>query len=140
MGEVKRAKHAVYDLKYHFVWVPKYRKLILRGAVAEGLKEVFEGIAERYELEIDTMEVMEDHVHIFLSSPPRYSPSEVVQLLKSISAREVFRRYPEVKEQLWGGELWNDGYFVRSVGDEVTAEVIRRYITLQHEDQLRLDL
>ena len=140
MGEVKRSKHAVYDLKYHFVWVPKYRRLILRGAVAEGLKEVFEGIAERYELEIDTMEVMADHVRIFVSSPPRYSPSEVVQLLKSISAREVFRRYPGVKEQLWGGELWNDGYFVRSVGDEVTAEVIRRYITLQHEDQLRLDL
>ena len=108
--------------------------------MAEGLKEVFEGIAERYELEIDTMEVMADHVHIFVSSPPRYSPSEVVQLLKSISAREVFRRYPGVKEQLWGGELWNDGYFVRSVGDEVTAEVIRRYIALQHEDQLRLDL
>ena len=140
MGKVKRVKHAVYDLKYHFVWVPRYRKLILRGAVAEGLKEVFEGIAERYELDIDTMEVMEDHVHIFLSSPPRYSPSEVVQLLKSISAREIFRRYPGVKEHLWGGELWNDGYFVRSVGDEVTAEVIRRYIALQHEDQLRLDL
>jgi len=64
MGEVKRAKHAVYDLKYHFVWVPKYRKLILQGEVAEGLKEVFEGIAERYGLEIDVMEVMGDHVHV----------------------------------------------------------------------------
>ena len=78
------------------------RKLILQGAVAEGLKEVFEEIAERYELKIGTMEVMEDHVHIFLSSSPRYSPSEVLKLLKSISAWEVFRRYPEVKEQLWG--------------------------------------
>jgi len=140
MGTVKRAKHAVYDLKYHFVWVPKYRKLVLQGEVAEGLKEVFEGIAQRYELEIDTMEVMEDHVHVFLESPPKYSPSQLVQILKSVSAREVFRRYPIVREQLWGGELWNDGYFVRSVGDEVTAEVIRRYIKLQHEDQLRLDL
>ena len=139
MGTVKRAKHAVYDLKYHFVWVPKYRKLVLQGEVAEGLKEVFEGIAQRYELEIDTMEVMEDHVHVFLESPPKYSPSQLVQILKSVSAREVFRRYPIVREQLWGGELWNDGYFVRSVGDEVTAEVIRRYIELQHKDQLRLD-
>jgi len=139
MSVVKRTKHAVYDLKYHFVWVPKYGKVIVRGEVAEELKEVFEGIAERYELEIDTMEVMEDHVHIFVSSPPRYSPSEVVQILKSVSAREVFRRYPGLREQLWGGELWNDGYFMRSVGDEVTAEAIRRYIKLQHKDQLRLD-
>jgi len=140
MSTVRRTRHAVYDLKYHFVWVPKYRKLILKGCVAEGLKEIFASIAERYEMEIDTLEVMPDHVHIFLMAPPKYSPSGVVQILKSISAREVFRRYPWLREQLWGGELWGDGYFVRSVGDEVTAEVIRRYIKLQHVDQLRLDL
>jgi len=64
----------------------------------------------------------------------------VVQILKSVSARELFSRHPELREELWGGELWSDGYFVRSVGDEVTADVIRRYIKLQHEDQLRLDL
>ena len=140
MSSVRRSRHAVYDLKYHFVWIPKYRKLILKGEVAEGLKEIFAGIAERYEMEIDTLEVMPDHVHIFLIAPPKYSPSRVVQILKSISAREVFRRYPWLREQLWGGELWGYGYFVRSVGDEVTAEVIRRYIKLQHVDELRLDL
>lgn len=140
MSTVRRTRHAVYDLKYHFVWIPKYRKLILKGDVAEGLKEIFEGIAERYEMEIDTLEVMPDHVHLFLLAPPKYSPSRVVQILKSISAREVFRRYPWLRKQLWGGELWSDRYFVRSVGDEVTAEVIRRYIKLQHVDQPRLDL
>ena len=140
MGAVKRSKHAVYDLKYHFVWVPKYRKLVLRGRVAESLKEIFQGTAERYDLEIDTMEVMADHVHLFLSASPKYSPSRVVQILKSVSARELFRRHPKLREQLWGGELWGEGYFVRSVGDEVTATVIRRYIKLQHEDQLRFDL
>ena len=140
MSTVRRTRHAVYDLKYHFVWTPKYRKLILKGEVAEGLKEIFEGIAERYEMEIDTLEVMPDHVHLFLLAPPKYSPSRVVQILKSISAREVSRRYPWLRKQLWGGELWGDGYFVRSVGDEVTAEMIRRYIKLQHVDQLRLDL
>jgi len=118
------------------VWAPKYRKLVLTGEIGQGLKEVFEGIAQRYELEIDTMEVMPDHVHLFLEAPPKYSPSRVVQILKSVSAREMFHRYPKLREQLWGGELWNDGYFVRSVGDRVTAEVIRRYIRLQHEDQL----
>lgn len=136
MSPIRRAKHSVYDLKYHFVWAPKYRKLVLTGEIGQGLKEVFEGIAQRYELEIDTMEVMPDHVHLFLEAPPKYSPSRVVQILKSVSAREMFHRYPKLREQLWGGELWNDGYFVRSVGDRVTAEVIRRYIRLQHEDQL----
>jgi len=140
MSPVKRAKHAVYDLKYHFVWIPKYRKLVLKGPVAESLKQIFHGIAERYELEIDTLEVMPDHVHLFVLVPPKYSPSHVVQVLKSVSAREVFQRHPALREELWGGELWSDGYFVRSVGDEVTADVIRRYIKLQHEDQLRLDL
>jgi putative transposase len=140
MSPVKRAKHAVYDLKYHFVWIPKYRKLILKGPVAQSLREIFYGIAARYGMEIDTLEVMPDHVHLFLSAPPKYSPSRVVQIIKSISARELFRCHPELRKQLWGGELWSDGYFVRSVGDEVTATVIRRYIKLQHKDQLRLDL
>jgi len=71
--------------------------------------------------------------------PPRYSPAQVAQRLKSISARLVFQEFPEVKRRLWGGELWNDGYFVRSVGDKVTAEVIRRYIKHQHDPQ-QLDL
>ena len=140
MSFVKRAKHAVYDLKYHFVWIPKYRKLVLKGPVAESLKTVFYNIADRYELEIDTLEVMSDHVHLFLIAPPKYSPSQVVQILKSISARELFSRHPELRKELWGGELWSNGYFVRSVGDEVTADMIRRYIKLQHEDHLRLDL
>ena len=140
MCSIKRTKHAVYDLKYHFVWVPKYRKLILTGPIAESLKEIFRGIAERYELEIDTMEVMPDHVHLFLTAPPKYSPGKVVQIMKSVSVREIFRRYPGLRDELWGGELWGDGYLVRSVGDRVTTEIIRRYIKLQHEGQLRLDL
>ena len=140
MSSVKRAKHAVYDLKYHFVWVPKYRKVVLQGPVGDSLKDIFQGIAERYEFEIDTLEVMADHIHLFLLAPPKYSPSQVVQIIKSISARELFRSHPELREELWGGELWGDGYFVRSVRDEVTADVIRRYITLQHNDQLRLAL
>ncbi|HDL86322.1 MAG TPA: IS200/IS605 family transposase [Candidatus Acetothermia bacterium] len=100
MGSVRRTRHAVYDLKYHFVWIPKYRKLILKGCVAEGLKEFFEGIAKRYELEIDMLEVMPDHVHLFLLAPPKYSPSQVVQIMKSVSAREMFHRYPWLREKL----------------------------------------
>ena len=131
---IRRTKHAVYDIKYHLVWILKYRKGVLNGEVGEYLKGVFQRIAEEYELVIDTMEVMEDHVHIFVEVPPRYSPARVVQIMKSISAREVFKEFPEIRKQLWAGELWNDGYFVRSVGDKVTADIIRKYIKYQtHE-------
>lgn len=98
-----------------------------------------QGIAERYEFEIDTMEAMEDHVHLFLSAPPRNAPSEIVQIMKSVSAKIIFQEFPELKEKLWGGELWSDGYFVRSTGDEVTSEVIRQYIRYQHKRQLSFD-
>ena len=125
----------MYDLKYHLVWIPKYRKHILSDEVSEHLKGVFQRIAEEYEFRIDTMEVMEDHVHIFVEVPPRYSPAQIVQILKSVSAREVFKKVPKLRKQLWAGEFWSDGYFVRSVGDKVTADIIRRYIEYQtHED------
>ena len=139
MSPAKSTSHAVYDLKYHLVWVPKYGKMLIKGKIAERLKEIFQGIAERYEFEIDTMGVMEDHVHVFLSAPPRYAPALIVQIMKSISAKIIFREFPQVKEQLWGGELWNDGYFVRSTGDKVTSEVIREYIRHQHKRQLSFD-
>ena len=112
----------------------------MRGDVAKRLKVIFQEIAERYEFEIDTMEVKGDHVHLFLSAPPRYSPARVVQVMKSISAKIVFEEFPEVRKQLWGGEFWSDGYFVRSVGDKVTSEVIRRYIKYHQEEQLHFDL
>ena len=139
---IKRTKHAVYDLKYHLVWIPKYRKHVLDKGVSNYLKTVFDKIAEEYDFKIDTMEVMEDHVHIFVEVPPRYSPAQVVQIMKSISAREVFREFPELRKQLWAGELWNDGYFVRSVGDKVTADIIRKYIEYQtHEnDSIQLNM
>ena len=139
MSSIKRTSHAVYDLKYHMVWVPKYRKMILRGELGKRLKTTFQEICERYEFEIDTMEIKDDHVHLFLSAPPRYSPARVVQIIKSISAKMVFKQFPEVKKQLWGGEFWGDGYFVRSVGDKVTFEVIRRYINYRQQEQLCFD-
>ena len=137
---VRRTKHAVYDLKYHLVWIPKYRKDVLSVEVSQYLKEVFQRIAEEYELKIDTMEVMEGHVHIFIEVPPRYSPAQVVQILKSVSALEVFKKFPKLRKQLWAGEFWSDGYFVRSVGDKVTADIIRKYIEYQTHEENSLQL
>jgi len=127
----RASAHAVYELKYHFVWAPKYRRKVLVDEVAEAARGIFQAVAEAYDMEIDTLEVMEDHVHVFLTAPPRYAPARVVQILKSLSARELYERFPWLRRRLWSGSLWEDGYFVRSVGDEVTADVIRRYIRYQ---------
>ena len=81
------------------------------------------------------MEIAEDHVHLFLSFLPRYSIAEVVGKLKSISASVIFKRHPEVEELLWGGEFWEDGYFARTVGDKVTADVIRKYIKYHRQQE-----
>ena len=83
------------------------------------------------------MEVAADHVHIFWDFPPRYSIAKVVGILKSISASRAFEEFPEIKTQLWSGELWEEGYFARTVGDKVTAEVIRRYIRHHKQEQGR---
>ena len=136
--------HAVYDTKYHLVWAPKYRKWILKEDLRDTVKKLFEEILKARDCEIEEMEIAEDHVHIFTSIPPKYSVGEMVRVLKSVSAKEIFLRYPEVKRELWGEEFWEDGYFVRTVGDKVTSETIKKYIKYhRHEEktptQLELD-
>ncbi len=132
--ELRRSAHAVYELKYHLVWIPKYRARILEGEVRRYLKEVFEQIAEEYGFHIVVVEIMEDHVHILIEAPPAYSPSHLVQVLKSISARELFEKFPKMKKLMWSGKIWNEGYFVRSMGDKVTADVIKKYIQYQKRE------
>ena len=98
---------------------------------------MFEEIAVNHGFEIDTMEVAQDHVHIFLSFPPRYSISKAGGMMKSISTSVIIREHPEVKKHLWGGEFWEDGYFARTIGDKVTAEVIRKYIQYHREQETK---
>ena len=131
MTELRRTRHAVYELKYHFVWVPKYRRKVLNREIKEKLKEIFLQIAEEYDFEIIEQQVMSDHVHLFLSAPPSYSPSRLMNIIKSISRNEIFREFPGFARRCWSKKLWADGYFVRAVGDKVTADEIQKYVRYQ---------
>ena len=121
------------------MWAPKYRKKILTGSVGERIRELLFEIGDAYQIEIEELEVSIDHVHIFCSFPPKLSITQVVTRFKSLSARAIFREQPQIKRQLWGGEFWEDGYFARTVGDKVTAQVIKRYIQ-NHRDDKAQDL
>jgi len=125
---LKRTSHAVYEATYHLVWCPKYRKKILSEEIQPRVKELFLEIGSHFDFEIDRCEVAEDHIHILISFPPRYSVAKVVGILKSISGSKIFSEFPKVKEQLWGGHFWEQGYFYRTVGEQVTDDVIRNYI------------
>jgi putative transposase len=131
---IKRTSHAVYDTSYHLVWCPKYRKKIFEGSeIQERAEQLIREISDEYGFEIIEMQVDVEHVHILLSFPPKRSIGEVVRIIKSNSARELFREFPWLKRRLWSGELWEDGYFARTVGDRMTRDVIEQYIE-HHRD------
>lgn len=140
---VKQTSHAVYDTKYHLVWAPKYRRWILWEDVRRPVEQVLRQVAEDFGFELVELEVAKEPVHVFLNFLPRYSIAKVVGILKSLSARQVFKEYPELKKHLRKQEFWEDGYVVRTVGDAVTAAVVPRYIQYhrheEHEvEQLKL--
>ena len=137
MSPVRRTSHVSYNISYHFVFVPKYRKKILEKGVRGELRSVLYEISKEYGWWIEEMEIMEDHVHILLSAPPRYSPAQIMQTMKSITAKRIFTKCPEVTEKLWAGEFWADGYFVSTVGDNITKDVIKKYIIHQRQQTFR---
>ena len=120
--------HAFGESNYHIVLVPKYRKDIFKNThVVRCCRLVFQEIANKYGYKILALEVIEDHIHLFLEIHPTHSLSRTFQLFKGISARKLFWRFPSLKKKLWGGHLWSKGKFFRSVG-EVTSERIEFYI------------
>lgn len=132
---LKRTSHAIYDTRYHAVWAPKYWKWIRREDIRHRAGELFREIAQELGFEIEELEVARDQVYVFLNFPPKYALGKVVGILKRLSARRLVAEYSELKAEWWGGEFWEDGYFVRTVGDQVTAEVIKKYIRYhQHEE------
>ena len=104
--ELGKRAHAVYKIRYHFVAAVKYRKALLKPEVEEYIRETMKGINERYNIIIDELGFDGDHIHIFCGARPQYSPSQVLQLIKSITAKRVFKQFPKLrKEELWGGEF-----------------------------------
>ncbi|RJY12962.1 IS200/IS605 family transposase [Parashewanella spongiae] len=131
--ELQRNSHHVYRLMYHFVWIPKYRRKVFIEPYREGLKSIIYKIGyDYYDIDIVELEIPVDHIHMVIRGQPKISPSDVMQIIKSISAREFFKRYPDIKRRyFWGGKLWIQSYVVETIGN-ATEEVIRKYV----QDQL----
>ncbi len=147
MSKLVRKSHNVSVLLYHYVCPAKYRKVVIDEKVDEILKETCLEIAKRYQMEFIEIGTDKDHVHFLIQSVPTYSPTKIIQRVKSLTAREIFKRAPEVKQKLWGGEFWSDGYYVSTVGKYGNEETIREYVKGQgkeeeyqqlHEQQLKL--
>lgn len=130
MENLKHARTAVYNVNYHMVWSVKYRKDVLVEEIARRLKELLYEIANQKGFEIKEIEVMPDHVHVFISAHPKYSPSYIYKMLKGISGRKLFIEFPQIKQDLWKNELWNSSTYVETVGD-ISEETVRKYIENQ---------
>lgn len=130
----KTTCNATYDIQYHFVWIPKYRKRVLIGTIKTRLEQLFKECADINQFEIIELSIQEEHIHLFLSAKPRYSPAEIMRLIKGGSSRIIRQEYPELEEFLWGDSFWADGYFV-STHSAVTEEIIKEYIKHQGEDR-----
>jgi len=147
MSQLIRKSHNVSALLYHIVCPAKYRRVVFNDEVDRELKNVCLEIAKRYEIVFLEIGTDKDHVHFLVQSVPTYSVTKIVQIIKSITAREIFKRVPHVKKKLWGGEFWSDGYFASTVGQHASEETIRAYVKKQgkeaeytklHAQQLRL--
>jgi REP element-mobilizing transposase RayT len=147
MSQLIRKSHNVSILIYHIVCPAKYRRVVFSAEVDSELKAVCVEIAKRYEIVFLEIGTDRDHVHFLIQSVPTYSSTKIVRTIKSITAREIFKRVPQVKKQLWGGEFWSDGYYVASVGQHASEETIGDYVKQQgqadqynqlHSQQLRL--
>lgn len=147
-SEYIHKSHNVSVLLYHFVCPAKYRRLVFSKAVDESLKDICLEISKRYEIYFLEIGVDKNHVHFLIQSVPMKSPTQIITIVKSLTAREIFKKHPEVKEQLWGGEFWTDGYFVNTVskfGDESSISkyvrdqgVEKEYTVLHKAKQLSL--
>ena len=137
MSKFLHKRHNVTVLLYHLVCPAKYRRAVFTSEVERELKAVCEEIEQRYEIEFLEIGADRDHVHFLMQSVPNYSPKKIVQMVKSITAREIFARVPKVKRILWGGEFWSKGYFMATVGQHGSERVIGEYVKQQGGGEYR---
>ena len=135
MSHLIRKSHNVSILVYHFVCPAKYRRAVIDEEVDQVLKEVCLDIAKRYQIEFLEIGTDGDHTHFLVQSVPSYSPTKIITIIKSLTAKEIFVRVPSVKKQLWGGEFCSDGYYVSTVGQHATEEVVKQYVKQQGQEK-----
>jgi len=126
-----KGNHSVYCLQFHYVACVKYRQKVLTDTISARLKAINLDVAKAFGIEIIEQETTIDHIHILFSSKPQIQPSKFVNSLKSVSARLLFREFPEVKKKLWEGHFWSPSYFLASTG-QVTLEDLKRYVENQN--------
>ena len=131
MSQYIHKSHNVSVLLYHLVFPAKYRRVVFDSDVDKVLKEVCLDIESRYQINFVEIGTDKDHVHFLVQSVPTYSVTKLVTMIKSLTAKEIFRRCPQVKKKLWGGEFWSDGYFASTVGKHGDEQVISRYVKNQ---------
>ncbi len=131
MGEHIRKRHNKTLLLYHIVCPLKYRRSVITDEIGKGLKEICLQISERYEINFLEIGYELDHVHFLVQSVPNKDVSEITRTIKSITAKQLFQRYPEIKAKLWGGSFWTSGYYANTVGQYGNEEVIKKYIENQ---------
>ena len=134
LSKYKRQSHVVYDCRYHLVWVTKYRFRIIDKEIEVVLKWIIKEICDWKRIDILEGAVKEEHVHLYLQIPPKYSISDVMKWIKGKSAERLFKRFPRLEKQYWGRHLWARGYFVSTVG--IADNIIREYIQKQREEEL----
>ena len=131
MSEYIHKSHNVSVLIYHFVCPAKYRRVVFDEDVDRVLKEVCQEIEKRYDIRFLEIGTDKDHVHFLIQSVPKVSATQIIRTVKSITAKEIFVKCPQVKKKLWGGEFWTDGYFVSTVGQHGNEETISKYVQNQ---------
>jgi putative transposase len=137
-----RAYHNVYDAHYHIVFPVKYRKPLLTDEVPLAIAAIAQEIGSRYDMEFEKIGTDGNHIHILMSFPPKYGGSDVVRIFKSITAKQLFLRFPALKKELWGGEFWSDGFYLATVSERGNWSVVEQYVANQGKTmglgQLRL--
>ena len=137
-SEYIHSAHNVSKLMYHFVLPTKYRRVVIEEKVDEVIVETCKGIADRYPIQFLEIGTDKDHIHMLVQSIPRMSPTEIIRIIKSITAKRVFSECPEVKKKLWGGEFWSDGYYVATVSEHGNEDVVANYVKNQGDEYRKM--